>query len=258
MEKTGIIEITIEGLSNGQALTPEQYDIRELKQLLGRVEDLLFPGDRKDRPVVGYRVEEGSVRHLFTTSMQAVLAFNAILAEVQRTGSIDFLEARTAMAMEEIQTEAIKRNWSIQLKTHAPEPASLTIDAATSFQRTDDVWADVELYLYGKVTNAGGKEKANIHLLVEDKGTFLVQTPQDTIAGWDKNILYRPFGLRVVGRQNMATGEIDRNSLRFIELIDHQARFDRAYLASLRRKAAPWLKGIDPDAWLNSIRGSDA
>jgi hypothetical protein len=258
VEKTGVIEIRIEGVSDGQPLSPDRYDIRELKQLLGRVEDLLFPGDRKERPVIGYRIEEGSVRHFFTTGMQAVLAFNAILAEVQRSGSIDFLESRTAMAIEELQTEAIKRNWSFQLHTQAPEPASLTIDATTSFQRTDDVWADVELYLYGKVTNAGGKEKANIHILVEDKGTFLVQTPQETIAGWDRNILYRPFGIRVFGRQNMATGEIDRASLRFIELIDHQMRFDKAYLSTLRRKAGPWLKGIDPDAWLNSIRGSDA
>ncbi|MBK7086633.1 MAG: hypothetical protein IPH53_19070 [Flavobacteriales bacterium] len=84
MEKTGTIEIRIDGQNGTLKLTPESFDIRELKDLLGRVEDLLFPGERKDRPTIGYRNEEGSVKNIFTTSMQTVIAFNAVLGQVRQ------------------------------------------------------------------------------------------------------------------------------------------------------------------------------
>ena len=239
-------------------LTPGSFDIRELKDLLTRVEDLLFPGDRKERPVIDYRNEEGSVRNIFTTSMQTVIAFNAVLDQVQQQQNIDFLEVRTASAIEAMQNEAIKKGWSFTLSTGLPNSAELVVDRETLFKRTDDVWVEVELYLYGEVIDAGGKEKANIHVSVPGKGVFIVQTPKQTIADLKESIIYKPYGLRVLGKQNMSTGEVDRNSVQFLELIDHQARFDKAYFAQLRRKASPWLKSIDPDAWLDEIRGADA
>jgi len=51
---------------------PEDYDIKALRDLLAEVEVLLFPNDRRERPVISYEVWEGSVRHLFLTGVQAV------------------------------------------------------------------------------------------------------------------------------------------------------------------------------------------
>jgi hypothetical protein len=258
VEKTGTIEIRVEGQHGMIHLTPESYDIRDLQLLLNRVEDLLFPTDRKDRPIIGYRVEEGSVRHLFTTSMQAVIAFNAVLGQVHLQESIDFLEVRSALAIEALQEEAIRKGWSFTFQTSLPNSEKVVISRESTYQRTDDVWVEVELYFYGKVTNAGGKDRANIHVSVQDQGTFIVQTPQEVLAGWKENILYRSFGIRVIGKQNMATGELDRASFQYVEMIDSQERLDRAYLTQLRKKASSWISAINPDSWLNDIRGTDA
>ncbi len=258
MEKTGTIVIRIDGQIGALKLTPEVFDVRELKDLLTRVEDLLFPGERKERPTIGYRNEEGSVRNIFTTSMQSVIAFNAVLGQIKQQQNIDFLEVRTASAIEAMQNEAIKKGWAFTLSTGLPNSSELVVDRESLFKRTDDVWVEVELYLYGEVIDAGGKEKANIHVSVPGKGVFIVQTPKQAIADLKESIIYKPYGLRVVGKQNMATGEVDRNSVQFLELIDHQARFDKAYFDQLRKKASPWIKEIDPDAWLNEIRGADA
>lgn len=170
VEKTGTIVIRIEGQVGAEKLSPATFDIRELKELLTRVEDLLFPGERKERPTIGYHNEEGSVRHIFPTSMQAVIALNAVLAQVQQQQSIDFLEVRTASAIEAMQSEAIKKDWAFTLTTGLPNSAVLVVDRDTLYERTDDVWVDVELYLYGEVTDAGGKEKANIHVSVPGRG----------------------------------------------------------------------------------------
>ncbi|WP_239541230.1 hypothetical protein [Cryomorpha ignava] len=50
-------------------LTPVNYDISQIAAILKNVEDLLFPTSKRDRPLVTYNIEEGSVRHIFKTSI---------------------------------------------------------------------------------------------------------------------------------------------------------------------------------------------
>lgn len=108
------------------------------------------------------------------------------------------------------------------------------------------------------MTNAGGKEKANIHLYTEEIGTVRIQTPISFLEQYDDNLLYKAFGVRVVGKQHSETGEIDTSTLRFVDLIDYQPKYDADYLKSLRDKAKKsWLSHINPDDWLKEIRGGN-
>jgi hypothetical protein len=180
VEKTGYIEIRVSGSKGNLDLTPDNYDIREIIAILENAESMLFPGDKRDRPDISYRIES--------------------------------------------------------------------------------IWADAEFYFYGRVTNAGGKDKANIHVFTEQLGTIRIQTPIAFLEQYTDNILYRNFGVRATGKQHSETGEIDTSSLSFIELIDYQPKYDEQYLKALREKAKKsWLGKIDPDSWLNGIRrGYDA
>lgn len=83
MEKIGHIEIHVSGKRGALDLKPDTLDVRELMSVLEHAEDLLFPKDRKDRPLISYQLESGSVRHLLKTSIQAIIGFNAILGEVE-------------------------------------------------------------------------------------------------------------------------------------------------------------------------------
>ncbi len=130
------------------------------------------------------------------------------------------------------------------------------LDSTTHYYRTEAIWADAEFYFYGKVTNAGGKDKANIHLFVEDIGTIRIQTPISFLEQYEENMLYKTFGIRATGKQHSETGEIDTLTLKFVELIDYQPKYDEIYLKTLRDKAKrSWLGNIDPDSWLNQIKG---
>lgn len=153
---------------------------------------------------------------------------------------------------------AIKKDYSFEIGTSVSQSSKLKIDKSTFFYRTADHWVDAEFYLFGKITNAGGKERANIHLLTEELGTLYIQTPQEYLAKAEDNILYKTYVIRASGKQNSETGEIDKQSLTFIELIDYNLKYDEKYLKSLRTKATNWLNKIDPDDWLNDIRGYDA
>jgi hypothetical protein len=130
------------------------------------------------------------------------------------------------------------------------------VDRTTGLYRTEAIWADAEFYFYGKVTNAGGKDKANIHIFTEELGTVRIQTPISFLEQYDDNLLYKPFGIRAIGKQHSETGEIDVSSLKFIELVDYQPKYDEKYLKALRDKAKKsWLGTINPEDWLKEIRG---
>lgn len=256
MEKIGFIEIKIEGSRGNLDLSPDNYDIRELIAMLENAEDLLYPGDKKDRPLISYGIEEGSVKHIFKTSIQYIIGFNAVIGQINQSQNVDFLDFKTAKALENIQDVATKKNYIFSIKTSLDKTNEITVDKTTRFYRTEAVWADAEFYFYGKITNAGGKDKANIHISTEEVGTLRIQTPISFLEKYDENLLYKTFGIRATGKQHSETGEIDTSTLKFIELIDYQPKYDELYLKQLREKAKKnWLGTIKPDIWLREIRG---
>ena len=256
MDKIGYIEIRITGSKGNLELSPENYDIREIIAILENAENLLFPGDKRERPNISYKIEEGSVKHILKTSIQFILGFNAIIGQVSQVQNIDFLDLNTAKAFENIQEIAAKKDYVFSIKTSLENTNEVKIDRTTSYQRTEAIWADAEFYFYGKVTNAGGKDKANIHVFTEELGTVRIQTPISFLEQYDENLLYKTLGIRATGKQHSETGEIDTSTLKFIGLIDYQPKYDEVYLRKLRDKAkTSWLGNINSDIWLREIRG---
>lgn len=60
MDKFGQIEIRIIGKEGNNQLTPDNYDIRDIKVMLENIEDILYPNKKKERPVISFNIEEGS------------------------------------------------------------------------------------------------------------------------------------------------------------------------------------------------------
>lgn len=255
MDKIGQIEIRVIGTDGNNPLTPDNYDIREIRAMLDNIEDILYPGSKKGRPDISYQIEEGSVRNIFKTSMQAVVAFTAVAGMINRSNSIDGLELPTAKAIENIQNIARNKNYSFEVKTSATDDIVLNITPQTSYERTANLWVDAEFYFYGQLTNAGGKGKANIHLDTKELGTVIIETDKQFLKDEPENLLYKEYGVRVVGKQNLETGEIDKSALKLIQLIDYTPLYDEKYLNNLIAKASPKFKGLNPDQWLNEIRG---
>ena len=256
MDNIGYIEISITGSKGNLDLTPEIYDIREIITILENAENLLYPGDKKERPTISYKIEEGSVKHILKTSIQYIIGFNAVIGQLNQVQNVDFLDLSTAKAFENIQGLATKHDYTFSIKTSVENSHEVKFDRNTRFFRTEAIWADAEFYFYGKVTNAGGKDKANIHILTEQLGTVRIQTPISFLEQYNENLLYKNFGIRATGKQHSETGEIDTSNLKFIELIDYQPKYDEKYLNGLREKAKKsWLGNIDSTSWLNEIRG---
>lgn len=256
MNKIGQIEIIVKGVKGNIEITPDNYDINYIIDILKNVEGLLFPNNKRERPIISYDIEKGSVKHIIKTSLQAILGFNAVLFQVQNENSIDFLEAQTAKAFEFFQETAQKQNVELSISTSIPNSSLIVINKDTKFQRTEEVWAEAEFYFYGIIIDAGGKSKVNIHLDTKDYGLLTIDASKEVLAEYESNPLYKSFGVRASGKQNIKTGEIDKNDLRLIDIIDYNPAFKEEYLKSLIKKAKQsWENINDADEWLSSLRG---
>lgn len=254
MERSGEVIIHIEGHQGTIALSPETTDIRDIQAVLKDIEHILYPGSRGDRPQISYHIEDGSVKHVFKTAMQAVIAANSLLVTVESHGEIGFLEPKTASAIERLQMLARQKDYTVSFFTNLQDEPVLTMTAETDFVMGEQSWVEAEFYFYGVLKDAGGKVKTNIHLDTEEYGYLRIQADEEQLKSYPENPLYRYWGVRALGRQNPLTGEIDKQSIRLIELIDYEAKFDKKYIARLIERAqGHW--GRTPEDDLNEMRG---
>jgi hypothetical protein len=256
MEKQGYIEIRIVGKKGELPLAPDTYDISEIRHILDYAEDLLFPHERKHRPIISYEIKEGSVRHILKTSLQVVIGFNAVLGQISQKRAIDFLEHPTAVAISTLQETARKQNYGFQISTSVDDSHSLIIDTSTDYALPREQWVEAEFYFYGEITNMGGKASPNVHVSAPGLGAHIIKTPREVLSGYERNPLYKPMGVRARGKQNLSTGELEPNSLVFVEFIDYSPEYDEVYLNSLIKKTGKtWADIKDTDEWVREIRG---
>lgn len=255
------ISLRIIGKNGDESLSPANFDIGQIRFLLDEVENLLYPDrkKRKDRPTISYEMKEGSVINIFRTSMQSVLLFSAMLGVIEEeNGYIDKLEVTSAQAIENLQSFALRHNYDIEIGTSDKPQRLFKITPTTHYIRRENIMVDIECYYYGTLTDAGGKDKANIHLDTKDAGSLTIRTDKKYLAEYQGNPLYKKFGVRVRAKKNIITGDIDKSTLVLVELLDYQPKFDEDYLQGLIRKATPKWKNVDADEWLANIRGGIA
>lgn len=254
MDQRGTIEIRVSGNKGNLGLSPDHYDIKEIAQLFDTVESILFSGNKKQRPEITYSIESGSVRHIFKTSFQSIVAASAILANVLETGSIDKLELPTARAIEKLQSDAISKNYEFTISTSEWRGGELKITPQTHYRRSEEMWVDAEIYLYGTLTDAGGKDKSNIHLDTKEYGQVTIDADKEYLRNIEENLLYKEYGVRARGKQSLATGDIDLSSLKLISLQGYRPVYDEAYLNGLIAKASKSWAGVDVDSFLSELR----
>lgn len=255
MDQRGTIEIRVSGSKGALELSPDHYDIKEIAQLFDTVEAILFSGSKKQRPEISYSIEKGSVRHVFKTSFQTIVAISAVLANILETGCIDKLDLPTARAIEKLQADAVSKNYEFVISTSEWPGGALRITPQTHYRRSEEIWVDAEVYLYGTLTDAGGKDKSNIHLDTKEYGQVTIDSDKEYLKNVQENLLYKEFGVRARAKQSLATGEIDLSSLKLISLQGYKPVYDEQYLNGLIAKASKSWAGVDVERFLSDMRG---
>jgi hypothetical protein len=259
VSKTGYIEVKIEGTKGNAPLEPDTYDIKELRDLLDEIEALVYPTRRPNDHLISHKVEKGSVKHFFTTALLAVLSLQDSFELVQNNdGVLDSLPLRAANAILHLQTESKSKGYIYTITTSKENSKPLRIDGNSNYRISDDIWVDTELYLYGQVTDIGGKKNANIHLETVDHGSVAINADKDVLKDIKDNLLYKTCAIRTTAIQNINTQEIKKGSLNLISLLPPQQELDINYLDKLIERASEsWAEVNDSDEWLNKLRGYD-
>ncbi|MDE7376194.1 MAG: hypothetical protein K2N16_05040, partial [Muribaculaceae bacterium] len=239
MDNSGKVEIRVSGRVGNEPLSPENFDIREIKELFDVVETLLYPTAKAVRAPISFSMEEGSVRNIFRTTVQSAATFLTIVALVQQSNSLDVLELPAARALQEVQKSAIRTGFTYEFSAPDKEIPALTISKDTSFHINDNLWADAEFYFYGMLINAGGKDKTNIHLQTKDNGVIILATEREYLQDQKDNVLYKQFMVRTTGKQNISSGAIDMSSLQLLEMTPYDPTYQEQYLAKLIKRASP-------------------
>ena len=255
MQNSGQVIIHIEGKYGAEPLTPDNYDITLMREVLDYAFVLLDLEKKKDRPVVTFQTASGSVNNIFTVSRQKAAEFASVLILMLASSQpLDIIEPKTAIAFEGLQKFAIQNNFSLGIHSSEATDKILEITPETNLQRTENLWVDAEVYYYGTLTDAGGKGKSNIHLDTKD-GLIKIDVDKEYLANYNGNPLYRKFGVIATAKQNIITGAIDNSSLKLKELVDFEPKFDMDYLRQKIAASTPIWKGVDVDKYLSDIRG---
>ena len=258
MQPAEKIEINIKGMNGSEKLSPDNFDIKEIVDILENIEPLLYPNAKGHRPTISYGIEEGSVKNVFGVTAQAAAAFAAVLSLVNSSGSLDGLEPPTAKALEQYQIMARKRGYSFEFSSSTARDVLLSITPETSYIRSQGVWVETEMYFYGSLEDAGGKESPNIHLQTKEFGLIVISTDKDTLRSEGRNLLYKEYGVRALGLQNALTGELDKSSFKLVEILDYTPAFDESYINGLINKVGDKFKDVDVDEYISELRGSYA
>jgi hypothetical protein len=259
MDKRATFEICIQGQRLGKPLAPGALDVDEWRALLKHGRNLLYPeSSGKNRPVITFDPQPGSVRVFLTTATAAVVQANALLARVHQTADLGILPARQAEAVRYFHKWARDHQFDIYLGEKGQAGQGLHLHPDLTFPPDEPAWVTVETYVWGKVIDMGGKTVTNLHLDTELYGYLTLSATEEQLARESKNRLYQRHQVHVRLFQNAYTGEYDTKSGVFLGFIDYPEESIDEYLARLVKQAAPYLAEIkDPDAWLREIRGYD-
>lgn len=256
MEK-GYIQIHVSGMVGTEALSPANYDIGELKNLLSDMCALFDAATNKKRPNVSLEIENGSFIGKFIAPLQVVALAGAVIGMVQADNSLRGLTPQTAEVFENMQKSARRNNYTYEITSSLQKKGeSLFITPQTMLHKEAPVWVQGEFFFYGTIVDAGGKTNPNIHLEVKNLGTIAISAPKEYLANQERNLLYHKCGVRVKGKQNPDTGEYGTD-FELVEITDYTPAFDEKYLDDCIRRASEHLKGIDAEEFLKELRGEE-
>jgi hypothetical protein len=177
------------------------------------------------------------------------------LEYLKSTNSLSSIDSKRAKVIERWQAKAQKnpnRRYSV---VNQSAEISFRVDSSSDFRKTEDMWVHVEKYLHGKIVDIGGKNKANVHLELEDGKSLLIAASQDLLEQEKQNRLYRPALLHVTAEENLITGELRNYQL--LNFPDYHPSYnDDEFNLMVDRGTKVWADVPDATAWLENLRGN--
>jgi hypothetical protein len=263
MSETNTLVFKISGKIANSDLKPGTISLALFSEFNGQVARFLKGKGRYEllEKNATVSVQDGSYRlniGLSTSLLGPIENDIKRLAETQLVDGVDPIRAKVVQEWQESARKHPDREYF--LAGSRDSSYVLRISKDSNFKsKSEDSWVSVEKYLYGIIVDAGGATASNIHLKTSDsEGILKIDASRQMLREETTNRLYHDALLRVVGRQNLRTGELQ--GLQLIEFADYQPRFDEtAFKVFVEKGTKAWAGVENASRWVEDLRdGSEA
>lgn len=139
-------------------------------------------------------------------------------------------------------------------RNHDDKPG-IKITQGTNYKKPIETWVETEKYVYGKVHDLGGKEKANIHIEIAGHGTLMIAAEAKKLLDDKTNRLYKQQLVRITADENIQTGKL-RNE-RLVSFEKYEPKFDEEeFDRQVAKSTRAWSVFGNTNKWLEELRGN--
>lgn len=246
---------------NGEQVSPENVSLKLVIELADAMNRFIY-GKSKTTGEVSVSIKKGSFAIVAPATPITQSAINDYQI-VRKTGVLDDIDPIRARIIRDLQIKA--RKGENRIYTISDEDNSnidyhhgLVISKDTDYKTIrSDQWVPAETYMYGMVVDIGGKTKTNVHLVLENGDTIMLNADSKQIEEDEINRVYRKQLIKVVAEQNLETKKY-RNE-RLSDFVEYRPKYDEVQFNEVSSKVRhSWADVSDISVWVESMRGNYA
>ncbi len=252
------ITFTIKDIVLGSNLDSTNFTLPVLAEFIDQVSAFLRGSGRQDLRDIKSSMISGS---LFVTAEDQTGILEDAFADyelLQKNEYINVLDPMRADIVDQWQTSAKQnksRVYEIFMGDKKKKTSTFLISSKTNYVPKKETWVEVNLYLYGTVYDLGGKNKANVHVELENGKSVKIDTNTSMLARDKNNRLYKKQLVRIKAKRNIDTHELKDEHLLSFEY--YNPEFDKDDFDRISKKAkVAWKSVENATEWVEKLRGN--
>lgn len=206
------------------------------------------------------RVESGSYLLVVFLSLTMLHQLEPDLKILQSGQNLHGMNPKRAEVIQIWQSRA-RRYPEMHIRIEEKDPADSTLQPVLITDQTDfadqdeNFWVVVEKELKGQLYEQGGKNKANMHLTLDDGSDLIVSTTQGFLNTLNEVKVYDTVRVRIKAEQNLQNNTL-RNA-RLLEVRPGKPVFDEeAFNRAVEIGTRAWADVPDIGHWVAEQRGA--
>ncbi len=257
-EDNNRITFSLKDIVVGQEINPNNMTLPLLNEFLQQVTTFLKGGKYIDLAKVKSSIKHGSLA-IEVNNNDGLLdeAFNdyQILLKHGSLNDIDSNRARIVELWQSNSKNNENRSYDLYVGDDSTNNPHFIISRKTNFIMINNNWVDVDLYLYGKIFDLGGKNKPNVHIELDNGNTIKIQTNTSLLSTDEENRLYKKQLVRIRAKRNIDTRQLKEEKL--MSFVYYNPQFDEKSFEEISEKATlAWKSVKNPSTWVDEIRGN--
>ncbi|PIS09089.1 hypothetical protein COT75_03195 [Candidatus Beckwithbacteria bacterium CG10_big_fil_rev_8_21_14_0_10_34_10] len=245
----------------GADLSPSNFTLPLLSEFIEQVTTFIRGKGRPDLGQIKTRIERGSLTVVVENKEEllddAVRDYTLLQQNKDLEDVTDPIRAEIIGQWQLSAKSKHGRTYEIFTeKIPTQDVLRLIISDKTNYELKKKAWVDVELYLYGKVYDLGGKNKPNVHIELENGKTIKIGAHILTLKKDNENRLYKTQLVRIKAKQNVSTHKLKDE--RLISFEHYNPVFDEDEFERIAKKAnIAWKSVKSATDWVESLRGNN-